>query len=270
MNTPLIEIKDVSVDRQQTRILNRVSLSIPRFQNTAILGPNGSGKSSLMKLLMRHFYPSVEKDGHQGTVQILGESEWEVSVLRRRMGMVTPMLDHEFSQDRTGGMTVIEAVASGYTATRLREYGPRITADLRKNIDVAIESVGMTAMANRKLKTLSTGERRRSMIARAIVHQPDVFVLDEPTNGLDISARHQFLKLIDSISKTVDTTLLLVTHHIDEIPPAVSHVILLDRGRVIYDGPKDAGLTNQRMTDLFGVPLAVSRDVLGWYQATVQ
>lgn len=223
-----------------------------------------------MKLLMRHFYPSVEKDGHQGTVTILGESEWEVSVLRRRMGMVTPMLDHEFSQERTGRMSVVEAVASGFTATQLREYGPRITSGLRESIDSVIESVGMTSMAERRLNTLSTGERRRCMIARAIVHKPDVFVLDEPTNGLDVAARSQFLELIDSISRMVDTTLLLVTHHVDEIPPAVNHLVLLDQGEIAYDGPKEAGLTSLQMTRLFGISLDVARNAEGWYRAEVQ
>lgn len=255
--------------RQQTRILDRVSLSIPRFQDTAILGPNGSGKSSLMKLLMRHFYPSVESDGQQGTVKILGKTQWEVSKLRRRMGMVTPLLDHEFSRDRAGRMTVTEAVASGFTATQLREYGPQITSELLEPIERAMETVDMMEMRDRYLHTLSTGERRRVMIARALVHQPDVFVLDEPTNGLDIAARHGFLRLIDQIAADASSTLLLVTHHVDEIPPSVSQVILLDRGKIVYNGPKEKGLTSERLGDLFGITMQVQRDPTGRYLASV-
>jgi iron complex transport system ATP-binding protein len=263
----LIEVDEVSVVREQTCILDRISLSIPRRRHTAILGPNGSGKSSLLKLLTRDFYPSVETTGHQGTVLILGQSDWEVGRLRRRMGIVSPSLDYQFSSGRTGRMTVTETIASGFTATRLKEFGPRLDTAVKRQVNHALETVDLGDRRNQTLCTLSTGERRRAMIARAIVHQPDIFVLDEPTNGLDMTARAGFLKILDSLTKQDAMTIMLVTHHIDEIPPAINHVILLDQGRVVFDGTKPDGLTGDRMSGLFRMPVKVERRRDGWFDA---
>ncbi|KAA5545365.1 ATP-binding cassette domain-containing protein [Roseiconus nitratireducens] len=267
METPLIEMRDVSVVRDGTRILDRISLAIPRMRHTAVLGPNGAGKSSLLKVLMRHFYPSVDSGGQQGTVRILGESAWEVARLRRRMGVVSAQLDLEFSEGRAGRMTVLEAVASGYTATQLKEFGPRLTAAMQREIDRAVELVGMTHLRDRQLATLSTGERRRTLIARAIVHQPDIFVLDEPTVGLDMAAQATFLEILDSLSRHPSITLVLVTHHLEEIPPGIEHVILLDRGKVAFDGAKQEGLTEGRMSELYQTPVRLTRLPSGWYEA---
>lgn len=269
MDTPLIEIEDVSVVRDQTQILDQISLCIPRGRHTAILGPNGSGKSSLLKLLTRDFYPSVESQGHQGSVKILGESEWEVSRLRRRMGIVTPTLDYQFCLGRTGRMAVDETVASGFTATRLKEFGPKIDDPMKHAIDRAIELVEMVDLRHRAVCTLSTGERRRVMIARAIAHQPDIFVLDEPTGGLDMTAKAKFLQILDSLTQQDSMTILLVTHHLDEIPPEMNHIILLDSGRIAFDGTKPDGLTNRRISDLFKLPVKVEMDRPGWYQSRV-
>ncbi len=270
METNLITINDVTVRREQTIILDRLSLSIPRSRHTVILGPNGSGKSSLLKLLTRDFYPSFEPDGHQGTVEILGQTDWQVHHLRRRMGIVTPMLDAEFGRGRTGRMTVSEAVASGFTATRLKEFGPEIDDRMRVQIQRAACDAGIGELSERCVATLSTGERRRTMIARAIVHQPDIFVLDEPTSGLDLAAKAEFLRVIDGLSRASEMTLMLVTHHIDEIPPAVNHVVLLDRGGIAFEGPKDVALSDERISKLFGVPVTIRRDGDGWYDARLR
>lgn len=267
MDTPLIEIENVTVFREQTLILDDVSLGIPRSRHTTILGPNGSGKSSLLKLLTRDFYPSVESSGHQGSVRILGQTDWEVGHLRRRMGIVTPSLDYEFASGRTGRMTVFDAVASGYTATRLKEFGPRVDQEMSVEIDHAIETVKMSHQAGRTLATLSTGERRRVMIARAIVHRPDIFVLDEPTNGLDMTARARFLEILESITDQSSMTMVLVTHHIDEIPPAMNHVVLLDGGRVAFDGAKADGITSDQISTLFRAAVQVTARDDGWYRS---
>ncbi|MEM0927519.1 MAG: ATP-binding cassette domain-containing protein, partial [Planctomycetota bacterium] len=126
-DTALIELNDISVRRESTMILDGISLRIERGEHAAILGPNGAGKSSLLKLLTRDFYPSVSTGGHQGEIKILGQSQWEVASLRRRMGIISPDLDRHFHTGRTGRMTVRETVASGYTATRLKEFGPRLS-----------------------------------------------------------------------------------------------------------------------------------------------
>ena len=185
------------------------------------------------------------------------------------MGIVTPSLDYEFSSGRTGRMTVAEAIASGFTATQLKEFGPKLDASMKHSIDRAIETVKMGDQKTQTLCTLSTGERRRVMIARAIVHQPDIFVLDEPTNGLDMTARFRFLEILDSITKQDAMTMVLVTHHIDEIPPAMNHVVLLDQGRVVFDGTKSSGIDDRRISDLFRIPVRIDSRSDGWFDSAI-
>ncbi|MCC9602465.1 ATP-binding cassette domain-containing protein [Stieleria sp. JC731] len=264
---PLINLRQVTVRREQTVILNHVSTKIERGQHTAILGPNGSGKSSLLKLLTRDFYPSIDDQGFQGDVEILGQRSWQVHELRRSMGIVSPMLDSEFSHGRTGRMTVTEAVISGFTATRLKEFGPEVTDEIREAAKSAIESVGMTGFKDKPVERLSTGERRRTMIARAIVHRPPIFVLDEPTGGLDMTAKATFLDVIETLSGQQEITLVLVTHHLDEIPPKMDHVVLLDQGTITYDGAKQSALTSQRISSLFKLPVQITQNHQGWYDA---
>ncbi|MEO1619227.1 MAG: ATP-binding cassette domain-containing protein [Planctomycetota bacterium] len=266
---PVIELTNVSVRRESTLILDQISLTIPSGQHTCLLGPNGAGKSSLLKLLTRDFYPSIATDGHQGEMRILGESQWEVAELRRRMGIISPELERHFGSGRTGRMTVFETVASGYTSTRLREFGPKLDAANEDRIREITQFVAVDALLDRRVATLSSGERRRTLIARALVHQPSILVLDEPTNGLDLAARQVFLDVIERISEQEETTLVLVTHHLSEIPPKLNHVVLLKGGRIVAKGDKSSLLEDERVSNLFGVPVRVHRDDDGWYQETL-
>ncbi len=261
----LLEIDGVSVERNANRILDRISLRIPRGRHTVILGPNGSGKTSLLKLLLRGFYPSVEDDGHQGIVRILGRDDWQVAELRRRMGIVSSTLDHAFTWGRTGNMTVDEAVASGFTATELPEFGRPLTDDVRAAITQALHRVGESHLVGRRVSTLSTGERRRVLIARALVHEPEILVLDEPTSGLDIAASDWFLKSLRSTLAGSRVTLVLVTHHIDEIIPEIRDVVLLDRGRVVASGAKEEILTRERLSKLFQIEIGLRETDDGFY-----
>lgn len=269
-SAPLIEIRDVTVRREQTTILDKISLRVPRHRHTAILGANGSGKSSLLKLLTRDFYPSATPGETQGQVEILGQSQWQLAQLRRRMGIVSPLLDAEFARGRTGRMSVAETIASGFTATALREFGPVLDEKVTEAVAAAADSVGAASLMNQSIAQLSTGQRRRVMIARAIVHKPDIFVLDEPTGGLDIAAKHHFLKTLQRITRRSDLTTLLVTHHIDEIPPAMCHVILLNHGRIVFDGDKADGLSSERISELFGQPIQITARTDGWYDSHVR
>ncbi len=264
-DAPLLELVDVSVERDANRILDRVSLVIPRGRHTAVLGPNGSGKSSLLKVLLRQFYPSVESDGHQGTVRILGQSEWVVSELRRKMGIVSSTLDFEFSLGRTGRMTVVEAVASGLTSTQLVEFGVEINEDVRQAVDIALARVEQQHLANRHVDTLSTGERRRVLIARAIINEPEILVLDEPTSGLDFVASFRFLELLRGLVQQDDVTLVLVTHHIEEILPEIEHVVLLDQGRTVADDAKSNVMTSDRLSELYRFPIKIQQHANGFF-----
>ncbi len=263
METMLLELDRVSVVRESTHLLRGMSLAIPRGRHSVILGPNGAGKTSLLRVLERELYPSIAADGQQGSVRILGRSDWDVAELRRRMGIVSAMLDRDFTHGRSGRMTAAEAVASGFTAAKLNAFRVHLTSAVREAVSAALARVSATHLAGRTLATLSTGERRRVLIARGLVHAPELLVLDEPTTGLDLAARHQFLKLLTRLVDTPGLTMLLVTHHLEEIVPGFEHVVLLDRGQVAFDGPAAEALTAERLSALFGIELSLSHDAQG-------
>jgi iron complex transport system ATP-binding protein len=265
---PLLELVDVSICRDQIQILDRFTATIPRGRHTAIVGPNGAGKTSLLKVLLRQFYPSIDPDGHQGLVRILGRSRWEVSQLQRQMGIVTAGVDLAFSGGRTGRMTVAQAVASGITATELSEFGVEITADVLQQVHASLRQVEAEHLATRQVSTLSTGERRRTLIARALVHSPSILVLDEPTTGLDLVARHSFLGLMRKLTLHPDLTLLLVTHHVDEIIPEIEYLMLLGDGRVACEGAKNKVLTDQNLSALYRYPIRVHKKQQ-WFSAEI-
>lgn len=266
---PLLEVSDVTVHRGGVTILDALSVVVPRGEHTAILGPNGSGKTSLLRVLLRQYYPSVLEAGHQGTVRVLGRSDWEVAALRRQMGVVSASVDEAFGSGRSGRMQVVEAVASGFTATELPAFVTPPTPESLRSVDAALERVEASHLAGRIVATLSTGERRRVMIARALVHQPSILVLDEPTTGLDIAGRHALLVTLRHIARTGDVTMVVVTHHVEEVIPEVDHVLLLDRGRVAFAGTKKEALTDTRLSALYAMPLQVERRNDGTFSAHV-
>ena len=184
----LLDERDVSVVRDGRLLLDRVSLQVAAGCHTAVLGPNGSGKSTLLRLLTREWYPTAV-GGPPGRIEIFGATKWPVQELRKQIGIVAADLDRTFSRGRSSRMTARDAVASGFTAVELAAYGPTRTEEVEHAIDDALASVAATPLADRTLATLSTGERRRVLIARALVHRPRLLVLDEPTAGLDIAAR---------------------------------------------------------------------------------
>lgn len=254
----LLEIDQVTVVRGPIRILDRLSLRIPSSTHTVILGPNGSGKTSLLKLLIRQFYPSVDQ-GYTGEVRIFGQVVWNVAELRQRLGIVSGELDHEFASPRSGQMTALEAVLSGLDGVRiLGHIGHHNQADWDRARE-ALQRSGAEGLEQRTLRTMSTGERRRVLIARALIHRPDALVLDEPTTGLDVAARHRFLDQLEQIAAG-GTTVVLVTHHAEEIIEPIQYCIMLNHGRVYAEGTRAECLTNERVSELFDYPLAITAE----------
>jgi iron complex transport system ATP-binding protein len=247
----LLELDAVSVIREGKTLLDRVSLVIPAGRHTAVLGPNGAGKTTLLRLLLRDYHPSVDALGRRGGVRILGRDDWNIADLRRRMGVVSSSLDDDFSRGPSGRLTVVEAVRSGFTGSQVAdEDGPQ-SPDESLRVEAAIELCDAASLRSRRLETLSTGERRRTLIARALVHRPELLVLDEPTSGLDPAGREAFLGTLERLCREPGLTVLLVTHHLEEILSRFGHVVLLERGRVAFDGPAREGLEPHRLAALF-------------------
>jgi iron complex transport system ATP-binding protein len=264
---PFLELTDASVALGGARVLDGLTLTIPIGQHAAVLGPNGAGKSTLMKLLTLQLYPLADAAERQ-PIRVFGRDRWDVFELRTRMGIVSADLHDKFVHGNSNGvLTGADAVVSGFFATQGVFAHQHVTEAMRARAAEALDRVEAGHLARRTLDTLSTGEARRVLIARALVHDPKVLVLDEPTRGLDLVARHEFMERVRAIARQ-GTTILLVTHYVDEIIPEIDRVILLQRGRIAGDGSTDAMLTAARLGDVFGAALSVER-ANGYYHVRV-
>ncbi|HEU5067761.1 MAG TPA: ATP-binding cassette domain-containing protein [Sphingomicrobium sp.] len=251
MSAPLLELVNASVMRGDALVLENLTLAIAEGEHTAILGANGSGKSTLVQLLSRHLYPLAG-----GEVRVFGQSRWSVSELRSLIGIVSPALQGDFTSNEP--LRVFEAVASGFFAARGLWQIHSLTEEMRERTVEALERVGAEHLAGRAMATLSTGEARRVLIARALVHRPKALLLDEPCTGLDPVSRAGFLRRLRDLA-CGGTTILMVTHHVEEILPEIETVVLLRSGRLIGKGPKESLLTSEKLGSLFGAAMEVER-----------
>ena len=245
------------------RVLDNLTLTIGSGQHTAILGPNGAGKTTLINLLTREDYALPRPDGVP-PVKIFGNAIWDVFELRTRLGIVTTDLHQSLVEGHSvGRITGEEAVLSGFFATRGFLLYATVTSDLRRRAADALARMEALPLAGKPLNEMSTGEARRVLIARALVTSPEALVLDEPAAGLDLVARHRFMESIGRLAND-GTTIVLVTHHVEEIIPAVEQVVLLQRGRVAAAGPKPSMLTSHHLSRIFDAPVSIEK-MNGYY-----
>lgn len=254
-DTPLLEIDEASVVQGDRLVLDRLSLRIDAGQHTAILGPNGSGKSTLVKLVARQLHP-LAHCGRAGAVRIFGQERWNVAALRSRLGIVSPAVQLDYTTDTP--LEVLDAVVSGFHAARGVARHHVVTAAMHERAREALDQVGAEPLIGRWMQTLSTGEARRVLIARALVHRPRALLLDEPCAGLDMASRRHFMGSMRALA-VGGTTLLLVTHHVEEIVPEIDHVVLLRDGQVFRHGLKMDMLADAALSATFGVPVEVRR-----------
>jgi iron complex transport system ATP-binding protein len=261
---PLLELNDATVVKNGVRVLDSLSLTIAEGEHTAILGPNGAGKTALIHLLTHDHYP-LAREG-ESPVRVLGRGRWNVSELRSSLGIITSDLHHQFIEGHSAGrIRGIDAVVSAFFATRGFLHGLDVTPEMRERARVSLERVEARHLADRRLDEMSTGEARRVLIARALVLEPRALILDEPTTGLDIVSRGRFLSFMRRIAQQ-GTTIVLITHHVEEIVPEIDRVVLLQRGRIAGDGSKAAMLTTVRLSGLFEAPVMLER-LDGFYYA---
>ena len=257
---PLIDIRDATIWRGRTRVFDRLTLTIARHERVAILGPNGSGKTTLLKTINRELYP-VEREG--SWVRILGRERWNVWELRRHIGIVS----HDLQQRYRPATTALEVVLSGYLSS-IGVHGTLEEHVGRQQIAAAhdiLEELGIAELAGTPLCSMSTGQQRRCLLGRALVHRPDTLIFDEPTSGLDFAASFDYLARVRALARD-GCNIIIVTHHLDEIPPEVGRVVVLDRGSVAADGPKESVLTAELLSRVYGVRIAVAR-IEGYYLA---
>ena len=250
---PLIQLDQAHVIRGQVRVLHGLSLAIAQGQHTALLGPNGCGKSSFIKLITRELYPLARGDG-QPAVQVLGQSRWQVDRLRSQLGIVSGDLEGSLADQH--GLDALAAVISGFFASHVVPAHKLVSEQMRQQALAALAQVGAQALADRPYAQLSAGQRRRVLIARALVNQPTALLLDEPSAGLDVVARQQLLDALSRLARQ-GITLLLVTHHIEEVIPEIERVLLMRDGHILADGPRDVVLRDGPLSAAFDAPLHI-------------
>lgn len=249
---PLIDIHDATVWRGDTRVFDGLTLRVMPGEHTVILGPNGAGKTTLLKLLTRELYP-VRRKGSR--VRIEGRERFDVWALRRRLGVVSHDLQHEY-RERTSGLDV---VLSGFRSSiGIAGIDHGLGRAEKERAREIMRALGVESLGGTPLGSMSTGQQRRCLLARALVHDPRVLVLDEPTAGLDLAAAFQYLGIVREQIRA-GRTIVLVTHHVNEIPPEIERAVLLDRGRVVADGAKARVLTDENLSALYRTPVRVHR-----------
>lgn len=248
--TPVLCVTGASLIRGDAQVLHQIAFSVHAGDHLAILGPNGSGKSSLIRLLTLADHP-LATAAHPEPVRWFGLGTIERSALMRRIGLVSADLDAGFARSSAGGrVRVLDAVVSGLLGSEGLFAHQTVTAEQRERAASALEAAGLSRLADRQLPSLSVGERRRVLIARALVARPALLMLDEPTTGLDLAARHDLLDTLRQVCLQ-GTTLLLVTHHVEEVIPEIGRVLLLKEGRIVADGPREEVLTGPHLSHVF-------------------
>lgn len=243
----------MSVARGLKTVLYDINLTIAPGEHVAILGPNGSGKSTLIKTITRECYPLAGDDCH---VKILGRDRWNVFELRSLLGIVSNDLTATCTRD----ISVEEGILSGFFSSIGLQPYHHVTPAMREKARGVIELLKIGHLRGRWLAELSSGEARRVVIGRALVHSPLALLLDEPANSLDLFAMHELRQTLRTLAQS-GIGIVLVTHHLPDLIPEIERVIFLDNGRISADGPKTELLTAERLSRLFGVSVQlIERD----------
>ena len=254
---PLIDLREVSFKRGRTEILNNVSFKVEPGENWVLLGPNGAGKTTLARLVAARDYPTA------GSVSVLGvdTSGEDATYIASRVGVAS-----QETRDRVSGADtaadIVLAAGWGQTVQFGEEYED---ADRQRANDL-LAALGVGNLADRRFSTLSEGERQRVSIARALMPDPEIVILDEPTAGLDLGARETLVLALSEIMAGRNApSVLLITHEIEEIAPGFTHAALIVGGEVMKAGPISEVLTSQGLSEAFGLPLEVTNEDERWW-----
>ncbi len=248
---PIIDFQHITVDYGMGPVLKDITLWIAAGEHTVILGANGSGKSTLMKLFSHDIYPSSKYPYRK---EIFGEETWSIWELKKRLGIITNDL-HSIFASQSGQLSGLDLVLSGfYSALDILSYMD-ISPEQRAKAVEAMALLEVTHLMHTPVRQMSTGQLRRCVIARAMVHAPQALLLDEPTSGLDIKAQREFVALIQRLSTEV--TIILITHHIEEIFPEIAKAVLLKDGKIYKTGNKAVILNSENLSHIFDTVLRI-------------
>ncbi|MBI3682304.1 MAG: ATP-binding cassette domain-containing protein [Acidobacteria bacterium] len=246
---PLLEFRNITVSHDGQTGLDGLTLTIHLREHVAVLGPNGSGKSTLIKTITRECYP-LYREG--SAVRLFGKETWNVFHLRPLLGIVhNDLMQSCIRYPYTGR----EVILSGFFSSVGIWPNHEVTDSMRRRAGEILEQLEIVHLADRTVSHMSTGESRRLLIGRALVHRPKALIFDEPTASLDFRASHELIGIMRKLAG--ETTIILVTHHLSDIIPEIERVVLLRKGKVFRDGPKREVLESGALSELFGFPVEV-------------
>jgi len=238
------------VRREERVALDSVTLSIAQGEHIAILGPNGSGKSTLIKLISRDLYPVMKPE--PWSLRILGRDRWHLFDLRHHLGLVS----NDWMQMCTRDYSGYDIVLSGFFGSVGIWPNHRVTAQMEEKTREVMALLEISHLAERNTNEMSSGEARRILIARALVHDPQALVLDEPSTSLDLHATHELREALRKLARA-GAGIVMVTHHLPDIIPEMERVVMIKAGRIFRDAPKRKALTGEALSALFGLPVEV-------------
>jgi iron complex transport system ATP-binding protein len=257
-----LSMRNVDVARGRKVVLQDVNLKMATGEHVAILGPNGCGKSTLIKAMTCECYPIV-RPGME--MRVYGRDRWDVQELRQHLGVVAAELPGE----RTSVTRGLDAVVSGFFSSSTLWPNLVVTETMRASAMDALGLLGAEHLRDRWVGEMSAGERRRVMIARALVHRPEMLLLDEPSNALDLSAQRELREILREVAggsgARRGTGIVMVTHHLADILPEMDRVVMMREGRIVGDGPKRELLHPERLQELFGVELELTERNGYWH-----
>lgn len=250
----LIDFENINVGYDEKIVLENINLKIKQGEHWAVLGANGSGKSTLLKLILSEVHPRQNRPFKK---EILGKSRYSIFELKQHLGVITNDLHNYFLQNASY-MSGFEVVLSGYySSIGIFTHQDFTNEQIKKTLEV-IDELEITKIKDKKVLSMSTGELRKCLIARALIHSPKAFILDEPTVGLDIKAQVNFINMLRKLS--LNTSIILVTHHLEEIFPEIENIALIYNQTIFKSGKKEEILTSENLSHIFETNLEIDKD----------
>ncbi|HCS37883.1 MAG TPA: ABC transporter [Sphaerochaeta sp.] len=247
---PIISLKNITVRRAGRPILDSVSLDIFAGEHVAIIGANGAGKSTLVQVMSEEVHPIWSPDSQR---ILFGQDRWKVLELRKRMGIVSAALQFLC----TTSYPVRHIVLSGFFSSIGLDFHHQVTANMVEAANRYLGEQGVLHLAEKSMRTLSSGEARRVLLARAMVHDPEVMLLDEAVSNLDLPAKRSYRDALESFARA-GRTVILVTHDLSEIIGEIGRVVVLKQGQILADGPKREILDEELLSDAYGTRVFLS------------
>ncbi len=256
MSDEVVRLRGVGIRRGGSMLLRDVDWTVHDNERWVVIGPNGAGKTTLLQVAATQLFPS------EGSAEILGErlGATDVFELRPRIGLASAALADKVPP----GEKVIDLVLTASYAIVGRWREDYESADVTRAVEL-LDALGCAHLIRRRFSTLSEGERKRVQIARSLMPDPELLLLDEPAAGLDLGGREDLLRRIAMLARDPKApTMVMVTHHVEEVPDGITHAMLLRRGSVLAAGPLPEVFTEQNLSRCFGVPLIVESNQARW------